>query len=290
MWEMINLASEVFPEEEIKDSIKRVKNSLHPSLRMAFGEIRHNSPEDLLDRCRIVIKNIRELDKINGTHTKLPPLTFHDKENSKFNNSNENKANSYQRRGGWNYRYNNNFRGRGYYRNNYRNGNYQARQNYNDSAQSYQFQNNQYIPRPQHQSNNNQRQSGQQQFNNQINNRGSHNSFNQRNPNQANGGQVGRQNQRNLNVECYRCHGWGHIARECTEGEYVRPSANLMGHPNEGNQRAPRNQYYHRRGALNPPAEIIQDVRVNDYDPRRGQSQPLNQEEFRRQLNDVGRQ
>ncbi|CAL8082085.1 unnamed protein product [Orchesella dallaii] len=71
-YEMVNLARQVFPEEEEKLSVLRAKNGLIPDLRLYIGDC--TSINELLEKAGYAISAIRARDNLNGIHTRLPPL------------------------------------------------------------------------------------------------------------------------------------------------------------------------------------------------------------------------
>ncbi len=74
VWEMMDLAKQVFPTETTAASVERCRNGLNPRLKVALAELTTSTAEHLIDRCLLVIQDLRELDRVEGRRSKLPPM------------------------------------------------------------------------------------------------------------------------------------------------------------------------------------------------------------------------
>jgi len=72
---MMGIANVCFPQEATPEKVKRVQQSMHHQLKIALGPNFYKSTEDLFSACRTVESSIKQKDKMENTHTKLPPST-----------------------------------------------------------------------------------------------------------------------------------------------------------------------------------------------------------------------
>src|SRR5665811_280978 len=141
VWDVLALCKQVFELSNTEEHVRRIRSALHPNLRLAIGELSKFTPEALLERCSLVINDIRGRDKILGWKTKLPPMNMHEKQQKeKEDKSNQNSSQDSQHANRGNHSrqhyQNNSSRGRGnhYGRNSYRsNGNYNRNSNYHQN-------------------------------------------------------------------------------------------------------------------------------------------------------------
>ena len=83
--EMINLAKQVFPNEDESLSVLRAKQGLVPDLRLFIGEC--STVNELIEKAGIALSSIRASDRINNRHTRLPPLhAYASDDNSGYEN------------------------------------------------------------------------------------------------------------------------------------------------------------------------------------------------------------
>ncbi len=74
VWEMMDLAKQVFPTETTAESVERCRSALHPRLKVALMELTTFTAEHLIDRCQSVIQDLRALDRVEGRSSELPPM------------------------------------------------------------------------------------------------------------------------------------------------------------------------------------------------------------------------
>jgi len=82
IWEMMDLAGQVYPTETTAESVQRCRDGLLPRLKLAVGELTTMTPEHLIDRCSQVVRDLRSFDKMEERKGKqpLPPMHPYNKE------------------------------------------------------------------------------------------------------------------------------------------------------------------------------------------------------------------
>ena len=74
VYEMINLGKQINPNEAEELSVYRALNALVPELRLAIGDIKVKTANNLIEAANKAIEAIRERDERNGTTTALPEV------------------------------------------------------------------------------------------------------------------------------------------------------------------------------------------------------------------------
>jgi len=71
---MMDLSKQVYPTDSTAAADIRVRNALHPRLKLAIGELSTSTPEYLIDRCQSVLQDLRAVDRSQGHYSRLPPM------------------------------------------------------------------------------------------------------------------------------------------------------------------------------------------------------------------------
>lgn len=74
IWEMMDLAKQVFPIETTTASVERCRQALVPRLKVALSGSTSLTPEDLIEKCTNVISDLRCYDRERGQRSQLPPI------------------------------------------------------------------------------------------------------------------------------------------------------------------------------------------------------------------------
>ncbi len=74
IWEMMDLAKQVFPIETTAASVERCRQALVPRLKVALSGSTSLTPEDLIEKCTNVIADLRCYDHERGQRSQLPPI------------------------------------------------------------------------------------------------------------------------------------------------------------------------------------------------------------------------
>lgn len=229
IWEMMRLSKQVYPNETEENAVKRCRQGLVPRLRIAIGELGVWTAERLIERCLIVLSDLRDQDRADGVKSNLPPA--HSFENSNGNlssngnqfngNSDKNSLTNYGNHNGYynglqtqvynaqrghnnNSNYGYNTRGRGSFsqptNSHHQYNNYANRGNHHQPQTNRP---NSYQSPPNHSplGSNGQQQQHQVQRGNQTQSRGN--------------GQISRGRGAPYAANCYLCHQPGHRAANC---------------------------------------------------------------------------
>lgn len=73
IWEMMDLAHQVYPTELEAASVLRCRDGLQPRLKLAVGELQKATAEHLIDRCQQAVRDLHALDRMEDRRGKLPP-------------------------------------------------------------------------------------------------------------------------------------------------------------------------------------------------------------------------
>jgi len=211
IWEMFDLGRQVHALETVAVTVQRCKQALVPRLRLAIGELSQATPECLIMRCKEVLRDLKDVDRTEGRHSRLPPST-----------PNANHSNWKDRDHGWK-------------RNNFNREQYGNRQNYHNRQ-----------PNPGHQqqnsSTNDDGQRRTDRFNNQAAPAMTKKEF-RRETRPRYGHPPPRVESRHAEKECYTCRKKGHISRDCpstaffmNNGHDERCEAEAFGAESQANQ------------------------------------------------------
>jgi hypothetical protein len=72
VWEMMSIAKQVFPNEEIEDSVRRCRLALVPKLKCLIQDLPQWTPENLIERCKVALIDIKDQD--SQSSGRLPPI------------------------------------------------------------------------------------------------------------------------------------------------------------------------------------------------------------------------
>jgi len=74
IYEMVDIAKRLLPDEHLRDSVQRAKQALNHRIRGALGPGLFQTPEELFQACRTIHKDLEQADSRQKFPNYLPPL------------------------------------------------------------------------------------------------------------------------------------------------------------------------------------------------------------------------
>ncbi len=190
IWEMVGLSKMVYPHEEQQVTVQRCRQALLPSIRVGLGAPTIWTIDELIKGCEVLLADLRDLDQFNNGRNG----------NGQSTNTNNNRG------------FRGNYRGR-HFDSNFRgpSGRGHNRSHYNNNTNGNGYNNGYYSNNRQYNGNsngNNGNHSDSDNTNNTNSNGRSHSNNFSPYPSNA-----------NPDMQCYRCHEFGHLSGRCQTGK-----------------------------------------------------------------------